>query len=134
VRTSSVLRLILGLLVGALVGGFGTAIHRTIWGGVPLGLLIALLLVLSAALCLRAAAGFGMFAAMALGWILAILLLWLPNAGGDFLFIDHREAVPWSGASLGWIAVGSALLVLVALLPPRWFISPETLDAGGRAR
>jgi len=118
-------RLIVGLVAGALVGAFGTAIHRSIWGGIPVGLVVALLLTLSAGLFLRSAAGFTTFAAYGIGWLLTVWLLWIPNHGGDMLFVDHRESIPWAAASLIWMIVGPAFLVTVALLPPRWFSPPS---------
>jgi hypothetical protein len=121
---------VFGLVAGALVGAFGTAIHRTIWGsfslfgldsGVPIGLLIALALTLSAALFIRAAAGFNTFAAFGLGWIVAVQLLAMQHSGGDVLIVDPRENIRWASAGLVWVYLGAGLLVLTALLPPRWF-------------
>jgi len=131
------IRILLGLVAGVLIGAFGTAIHRTLIGnftlhdavgrGFPVGLLVALALLVSAGLFIRAAAGFNMFAAFGIGWILMVWLFSIPNHGGDVLIVDPRESIPWAVAGLIWTYLGTLLLVIIALLPLRWF-SPK---AGG---
>ena len=124
------LRLVLGLLAGVLVGLFGTANHRSFFTfgtapnlhRFPLGLIIALALTISAALLIRAVAGFTAFAAYGIGWILSVQLpLLVANAGGDVLIVDPRESIPFAVAGVIWTYAGAVLLVLIALLPPRWF-------------
>ena len=130
-RLENAARVALSLVAGALVGAFGTAIHRSIFGGVPVGLMIALALTVSAGLFVRAAAGFPAFAAYGLAWIMAVFLLSLVTHGnGDILIPDPmspvvRATVPWWIAGVIWPLLGSIFLVLMALLPLRWF-QPRT--------
>ena len=127
------LRLVLGLLAGVLVGLFGTANHRSLltFGAAPnvhrfpLGLIIALALTVSAALLIRATAGFTAFAAYGIGWILAVQLpLLAAHSGGDVLIVDPRENLPLASLGIVWAYLGAVLLILAALLPPHWFRPP----------
>jgi hypothetical protein len=112
---------VLALLVGAVVAALGTATQRTIWSGLPLGLVIALALTASAAVMCRAWSGHLALAAAAVGWVVMVQLMALPGSGGDVLITDPAAAIrfPWSG--LAWSYAGAALFVVVALLPRRWF-------------
>lgn len=135
-------RILLGLIAGALVGAFGTAVHRSMLTlgtapdihRIPIGLALALALTICAALFVRAAAGFNTYAAFGIAWILMVQLLSMPNSGGDVLIVDPRAAIPWAGAGLIWTYAGAILLVLIALLPARWFKNiPDavtTIDTG----
>jgi len=135
-------RLILGLIAGAMVGAFGTAIHRSLltFGAAPNthffphGLLLALALTIAAGLFIRASAGFNTFAAFGLGWIVMVQLLAMPNTGGDVLIVDPREPLPFAAAGLIWTYLGAVLLVLLALLPPRWFRAMPSEPTGPTPR
>ena len=124
---------LLPLLGGLLVGAFGTAIHRTIFFfnpetgfGLPLGLIIALLLTLSAALLVRAAGGTVSLLSYAIGLILAIQVLSLARPGGSVLILDptqSRARFPYLG--LIWALASAALLLAAFLLPAKWFRRPQ---------
>jgi hypothetical protein len=118
-------QLILGVLAGILVGSFGTTAHRSIFAGIPVGIVVALALTASTALLVRAAFGFPAFAAYGLGWILAVQLLALPDFGGSLLITSPQASIPFAAAGVVWNIAGAALLVICALLPQRWFAKPK---------
>lgn len=123
-----VARIVFALLLGLVVGAVGTAIHRTLFDGFPLGLVLALALTLSFALTFRAWAGWPALIAMGLGWLIAVHGLSLLGPGGDVLVIDPSAPVPFPSASVIWSYAGIALIVATALLPRRWFARESAPD------
>ena len=122
------LYLLLGLVSGVLVAAFGTAIHRSIFWNIPVGLMVGFALTISAALFLRAALGFGGFGAFALGWIVAVMLLSAPNLGDNVLVTSPSADLPFAWAGMVWSYAGAAAMVALALLPARWFRPPDNDD------
>ncbi|QAY62018.1 hypothetical protein ET495_00460 [Xylanimonas allomyrinae] len=117
----TVLRMALALALGLALGALGTATHRTLWHGLPLGLAIALALTASTGVLCRAWAGLGTLAAAGVGWIAAVQVLSLQGQGGDVLVTDPGASLPVAWAGIVWTYGGVALLGAVAFLPRRWF-------------
>jgi hypothetical protein len=107
-----VLRLLGALLLGVLVGAVGTVMHRS---ERPWGVVVCLLLVLAAAVAVRAASDWRGALALLIGLFGAVQVLSGRGPGGDVL-------VPADGA-IGWVWTLGALAVGlgVALAPRAWF-------------
>jgi len=128
-------RYVLPLFGGVLAGAFGTAIHRSIyltglvdagwWHGLPVGLLVALALVASASLLVRAIGGLGSLLAFGAGLVLAVQVLSLAAPGGSVLILDPGSPVRLPALGVIWAYGGAALLIAALVLPRRWFISDE---------
>lgn len=115
------LRVLLAVALGAAVALLGAATHRTLWNGLPLGLVIALALTLSTAVLCRAWAGMTTLAAAGLGWLVLAQFVSLPGRGGDVIITDPSVAIPWAWAGVAWSYAGIAIFGVVAFLPRRWF-------------
>jgi hypothetical protein len=109
-----VVRTLLAVVLGAVMGALGTVTHLTAWEGLPAGLVLALALTASTAVLARAWAGHGTLLAGAAGWIAAVQVLSLPGPGGDVL-------VPATVEGLVWTYAGLVLWAVAAFLPRRWF-------------
>ncbi len=120
-RLGLVLRVLLALVLGLLVAAVGTATHRTVWNGLPAGLVLALALTASTAVLCRAWAGLATLAGVAAGWIIAVEVLSLTASGGDVLMVDPGATIRFAQASVVWSWGGVAVLGVVAFLPRRWF-------------
>lgn len=107
-----VLRALGALLLGAVVGAVGTVMHRSTR---PWGVVVCLLLVLAAAVVVRAWGGWVASVGLLVGLFATVQVLSGRGPGGDVL-------VPADGA-IGWVwAVGSLGVALAAALAPRaWF-------------
>jgi hypothetical protein len=108
----TVLRALGALLLGVLVGAVGTVMHRS---ARPWGVVVCLLLVLAAAVVVRAWGGWTTSVGLLIGLFASVQVLSGRGPGGDVL-------VPADGA-FGWVwAVGSlAVALAVALAPRAWF-------------
>lgn len=96
--------------LGVLVGVVGTGVHRL---NVPFGLVLALLVVASAGVLVRAWAGVrGMLLLGAL-LLITVVVMGLPGPGGDLLIVAQPVGYAWYASALVVAAVG--------LLPRRWF-------------
>src|SRR5690625_398967 len=116
--TTSVLCVLLGLVVAAL----GTVVHRYASGGVPVGLILALLAVLTAATTARALrGGRGLFLAAAAAVGTSQVMAFV-RPGGDVLVTN--EAV-----SYAWLFGVPIACLLALLLPRRRFASPPQAAA-----
>lgn len=113
--------MVLALALGVALGALGTATHRTLWHGLPVGLLVALALTASTALLCRAWAGLGTLAAAAVGWLVAVQVLSMQGPGGDVLVTHPAESIPSAWAGIAWTYGGVLLFGVVAFLPGRWF-------------
>ncbi len=101
----------LGVVVlGVVVAVAGTAVHRA---HQPLGLVLALAIVLSAAVLARAWTGWRGVLLLTLVLGLGVLALSRPGPGGDVLVPAQRIGYLWLG--------GVALAPLSLVLPRRWF-------------
>lgn len=136
----SIVAILLSLLLGLIVGALGTAIHRTFWSALvdggsffPIGLVLGLALTASVALFLRSWRGILALLAFAIGWIVASQTLSLTGPGGDVIVVDPTAPVPVPFAGLIWDYVGIALMVIVALLPRRWFRRTERVNEAADA-
>lgn len=107
-----ILRFVGALLLGVLVGAVGTVLHRSVR---PWGLVLCLLLVLTASVAARAASGWVASVGLLVGLFASVQVLSAQGPGGDVL-------VPADGA-IGWVwAIGSlAVAVGVAVAPKAWF-------------
>ena len=114
-------RMLLAAALGVAVAALGTATHRTLWSGLPVGLVIALALTVSTALLCRAWSGLATLAAAGIGWLLAVQVMSVPGAGGDVLVTDPGALIPVAWASVAWTWGGILLIGVVAFLPARWF-------------
>lgn len=97
-------------LLGLVVAFTGTAVHRA---HQPLGLVLALAIVLSAAVLTRAWTGWRGLLVLTFVLGLAVLVLSRRGPGGDELIPTERIGYLWFG--------GVALVPLSLLLPSRWF-------------
>jgi len=104
------LRLLGSAAVGVLAAAVGTGAHRF---NPPVGLLLALLIVASAGVLVRAWAG--PWGVVVLGAVLlaVIIVLARPGPGGDALVVAQPIGYGWFGSVLVIAAVG--------LLPRGWF-------------
>lgn len=110
-------------VIGVFVGAIGTAVHRydveVVGLRVPVGVVLALLTVVSASLLARAWAAWAGLSAFALGWFVMVFTLAQTGPGGDVL-------VPENGAvGYVWLLAGAVGVVVGALAPPRWFARPR---------
>ena len=97
-------------IVGLVVAAVGTGIHRA---NPPWGLVLALLIVFSAAVMVRAWARLPGVVALATFLGLTILAMGLLDLGGDVIIAAQPVGYAWL-ASVAAVAV-------VGLLPRRWF-------------
>ncbi|WP_066584802.1 hypothetical protein [Cellulomonas timonensis] len=103
------------LLLGAVVGAAGTVMHRS---EAPWGMVLALALVLSTGVAVRAWSGWITFIGYAGGLYFIVQLFAQTGPGGDVL-------VP-AGDSLGWWwIIGSGLALAAAAFAPRRLFSDE---------
>ncbi|PZR55510.1 hypothetical protein DNL40_01405 [Xylanimonas oleitrophica] len=116
-----VVRTVLAVLLGAVMGALGTATHRTVWHELPLGVVVALALTASTAVLCRAWSGYGTLLAAGVGWVAAVQVLALPGRGGDVLVPDPAAGLPFGWAGLLWSYGGVLLFAVAAFLPRRWF-------------
>jgi len=105
-------RLATCLLLGLVVATVGTVMHRAI---APWGLVLGILVTLSAATFARAWEGLSGSLALAGAWFLTVLVLWQVGPGGDVLVPDIG---PWGSI---WILGGALAAGLPALAPASWF-------------
>lgn len=107
-----VVRLVLALLLGVLVGAIGTVMFQAVF---PVGLVLALVATLAGAVTARAWSGFGTLVAYAAGWFAAVQVLAAKGPGGDVL-------VPGGHASsYVWVYGGFVLVMLSSFAPRSWF-------------
>ncbi|GAB2456879.1 hypothetical protein [Xylanimonas ulmi] len=114
-------RLILAVALGGTIAALGTATHRTLWHGLPIGLVLALALTASSGVLARAWAGLATLAGAAVGWLVVAQVLALPGQGGDVLVTNPNAALPVAWAGIAWTYGGVVALGVVAFLPRRWF-------------
>ncbi|MHA7133953.1 DUF6113 family protein [Oerskovia turbata] len=109
-------RALLCVLLGLVVGTVGTVMHRVVVTDhlLPVGIVVALLAVLSAAILSRAWTGFAGVVGFAVGWVVAVQVLASKGPGGDLL-------VPNQTVGLAWVYGGMIAIVIVAFLPSSWF-------------
>ena len=103
---------VLTVVVGFIVGVIGTTMHRSVQ---PWGLVLGLLLVLTAASTARAFGGLVTWVGFVVGLGVTVLVLSQEGPGGDIL-------MP-SGPKIGLVWIVGSLVVAVAamLLPRSWF-------------
>lgn len=118
---ASILRGVAALLLGAVVGAVGTVMHRS---ETPWGMVLALALVLSTGIAVRAWAGWITFIGYAGGLYFVVQLLAQTGPGGDVL-------VP-AGDSLGWWWIIGSGLALAAAFAPRRLFSDEPRERRSR--
>jgi small-conductance mechanosensitive channel len=97
-------------LLGIVIGVVGTAVHRS---RPPLGLILALLIVLVAALFARASTGWVGMLALAMGIGSTTAVLGASGPGGDVLVVADTLGYVWY--------VGAAVVALAGLAPRGWF-------------
>ncbi|MCP2284796.1 hypothetical protein APR04_003719 [Promicromonospora umidemergens] len=108
------MRTLLAVLLGVVMGGLGTVVHRFGDDSWYLGLLLALALTAAAGVLARAWAGYGTLLGFGVGWVAMVQALSLPGSGGDVV-------VPAGVLGMVWSYVGVAVVAVVAFLPRSWF-------------
>ena len=110
----TIVRTLLAVALGAVMGALGTVVHR--YGGEPwhLGLVLAFALTVAAGVLARAWAGYGTLLGFGVGWVAMVQALALPGSGGDVV-------VPAGVIGMVWSYAGVVLLTVVAFLPSSWF-------------
>jgi hypothetical protein len=104
--------------VGAVAAVLGTYAHLVVVGParLPVGLLLALALTASVALCVRAlrlpAGAAGAFVA---GWLVAVAFAMMRRGEGDTLIVQNGRGLAWLG--LGVVVLVAALVVPVGGRP-----------------
>ncbi len=103
-------------LLGVIVGVVGTVAHRAQLLGLDLhlGLVLAMLAVLSAGVLARSWGGLGGLLGYGIGWVAVVQVLSLEGPGGDVL-------VPGEVVGYVWIYGGLVVVAAVAFLPRTWF-------------
>ena len=104
-------------LLGVVLGLVGTPLHRA-WP--PGGLLLALLMVFSAAVLARAWSGWAGMLALALTLVTVVGVLAVRGPGGDVLV---------AAEPLGYVWYASGLVVALAAFVPRRWLSDRPLGA-----
>ncbi len=100
------------LLLGIAVGAVGTVMHRSMS---PWGVVLGLVVVLSAGVFARSWEGWAGSLAFAAGWFATVLAMWQVGPGGDILV---PELGGWGNI---WILGGAVALALPVVAPSRWF-------------
>lgn len=105
-----------GLVVGAVAGIVGTFVHRSV---APWGLVLALVLVLSATVTMRSAAGFSGLVGCFMGWFVVVQIMSYTGPGGDV--VVPATSFEYHGyAGMVWLIGGAIAILLVAFAPRRW--------------
>lgn len=107
-------RVLMAVALGGAVGLIGTVAHRTQWADLPLGLVLALVLTLSAAVMSRAWSGLSTLLGAGAGWLVVVQILATNGPGGDVL-------VPADLTGYVWTYGGLVLFAVAAFLPGAWF-------------
>jgi hypothetical protein len=110
----TIVRTLLAVLLGVVMGGLGTVVHRFGDESWYLGLALALALTAAAGVLARAWAGYGTLLGFGVGWVAMVQALSLPGSGGDVV-------VPAGVLGMIWSYAGVAVLAVVAFLPSSWF-------------
>lgn len=105
-------------VLGVIVGVVGTGVHRL---NPPSGLVLALGVVASAGVLVRAWAGTRGMLALGLALLATVGSMALPGPGGDVLVAAQPVGYVWCG--------GALVVALVGLLPRRWFSDRPLGDA-----
>lgn len=112
--TRVVVRTVLALLLGAVVGALGTVVHRYGDDSWYAGIVLALALTASGALLSRAWSGLGALLVFGGGWIAAVQAMSVTGSGGDVLVVAGPVGVVWSYGGL-------VVVALAAFAPASWF-------------
>jgi hypothetical protein len=110
----TIVRTLLAVLLGLVMGALGTVVHRFGDDSWYLGLALALALTLAAGVLARAWAGYGTLLGFGVGWVAIVQALSLTGSGGDVV-------VPAGVLGMVWTYAGVAILAVVAFLPTSWF-------------
>lgn len=121
---STVVKAVLALVLGLVLGAFGTVMHRSI---PPWGAVLALALVLSVGILVRAWAGLLALLGLALGVLVGVQVLSQTGPGGDVLVPASGQGVAWAWLGWLWVLGSVAVLVVAAVLPRRWFVDPPVV-------
>jgi hypothetical protein len=103
---------VLTVVAGFVVGVMGTTMHRSLQ---PWGLVLSLLLVLTAAATARALGGLVVWAGFVVGLGVTVLALSQKGPGGDILMPADSKL------GLVWIVGSLVVAVAATLLPSSWF-------------
>lgn len=109
-----IVRTLLAVVLGAVVGALGTVVHRFGDDRWYAGLVLALALTAVAGVLSRAWGGLGTLLAVGAGWLVVVQALSLTGSGGDVIVPAGTLGLVWSYAGLGTLA-------LVAFAPSSWF-------------
>ena len=115
---SVVVKAVLALLLGLVVGAFGTVMHRSV---PPWGAVLALALVLAVAIAVRAWSGLLAVLGLGLGVLVSVQVLAQTGPGGDVL-VPSGENVGWVWLGWLWVLGSVAAIIAAALAPRRWFV------------
>lgn len=123
---STVVKAVLALVLGLLLGAFGTVMHRSI---PPWGVVLALALVLTVGVLVRAWSGLLALLGLAIGVLVSVQVLSQTGPGGDVLVPASGPGVQWAGLGWVWVLGSIAVLVVAGVLPQRWFVDPPLVAA-----
>lgn len=115
---------VVALVLGVIVGAFGTVMHRSI---PPWGLVLALALVLSTGVLVRAWGGLLVLLGLAIGVFVSVQVLAQTGPGGDVL-IPSGDRVGWVWMGWTWVLGSIAVLVVAGVLPHRWFAEAPVVE------
>jgi hypothetical protein len=112
VNVARVAVLVAAAAAGAVTAVLGTFAHLVVVGGGrwPVGLLLALALTASVALCVRALRLPGAAGALVAGWLVAMAAAMSRRSEGDLLLVQN-------GRGLAWLGLGVAVLVGALVVP-----------------
>lgn len=118
-------RALLCVVLGLVVGAVGTVMHRVVVTDhlLPVGIVVALLAVLSGGVLARAWTSWGGVVGYGIGWVVAVQVLASKGPGGDLL-------VPNQTVGLVWVYGGMAVIAIAAFLPWSWFSDRPLRTAG----
>ncbi|ROS23075.1 hypothetical protein [Cellulomonas sp. PhB150] len=123
---STVVKAVLALVLGLVLGAFGTVMHRSI---PPWGVVLALALVLAVGVLVRAWSGLLALLGLAIGVLVSVQVLSQTGPGGDVLVPAAGPGVQWAGLGWVWVLGSIAVLVVAGVLPQRWFVDPPVVPA-----
>lgn len=98
-----------GLLTGVMVGIVGTVFHRYQWNGLPLGVVVALVAVVTAIAFTRALGGMAALAGFVVTTLAAVAAMTWLTPGADHIVLPDAVGITWGVGVVLACALGLAL-------------------------